>query len=251
MKTQQHSYLHTALFVFFAGVAIAILAGVLPTLQSGEQQVNTPAPRQWNLTLVNGDNPLPQTFVPETRAIADYPERLFDARAANALEAMLEAARVAGQPLYLVSAYRSIAYQQGLFRRKVSYYKGLGYADAQADEMAARWVARPACSEHNLGLAADIVSADWYMEHSDLTTDFAQTPTYAWLCENAATYGFIVRYPQGSEEITGISFEPWHFRYVGPEAATEIWDLGLCLEEYLALLDERAQVPPVYEPAFG
>ena len=102
-----------------------------------------------------------------------------------------------------------------------------------AERQAAQWVARPGTSEHNLGLAADIVSADWYAQHDDLTADFDQTPAFAWLREHCADYGFILRYPLGKESVTGVTYEPWHYRYVGEEAARAIMDAQLTLEEYL------------------
>lgn len=194
-----------------------------------------PADENWALRLVNGQNPLPESYAPETRAIAGYPNRALDVRAADALEAMLDAAQADGQPLYLVSAYRSVTYQKGLFNRKVSFYRNQGYGAALAEEMAAQWVARPGCSEHNLGLAVDLVSGDWYISNSDLTQAFADTPQFAWLTANAARYGFILRYPQGRESVTGVAYEPWHYRYVGAEAAADIQGRGVTLEEYLQL----------------
>ncbi len=107
-----------------------------------------------------------------------------------------------------------------------------GLDAAAAEQEAARWVARPGASEHALGLAADIVSGDWYTGHSDLTCDFDQTPLFAWLQANAADYVFILRYPKDKEGVTGVHYEPWHYRYVGVEAAKEITAKGLTLEEY-------------------
>lgn len=251
MRTRTRNLSISFLILAFAASGIIFLAQASGLFAKGGQAVTARAQRPWNLTLVNTEHPLPEDFEPETRAIADYPERLFDVRAADALEAMFAAAKDAGQPLHLVSAYRSISYQKGLFIRKTSYYKGLGNTQEEAERLAAKWVARPCCSEHNLALAADVVSSTWYIDHSDLTPDFAATPAYAWLCENAGAFGFVVRYPEGKEEITGISFEPWHLRYVGVDAAKEMWEFGLCLEEYLTLLDERAAVPPVYEQPFN
>lgn len=190
----------------------------------------------WYLRVVNKQSPLPDDFTVGTRNIKGYDSRLFDARAADALEAMLEAAEQDGAPLYLVSAYRSIARQKNLFARKVNYYKQQGQTQQQAEESAAQWVARPGTSEHNLGLAADIVSKGWYTQHEDLTQDFDQTPEFAWLQQNAAQYGFILRYPKGKEAVTGVVYEPWHYRFVGNEAADALRANGLALEEYVAAL---------------
>ena len=97
----------------------------------------------------------------------------------------------------------------------------------------ALYVAAPGCSEHNLGLAADIVSSDWYSKNSGLESWFDQTPHYQWLSENAWKYGFILRYPKDKVEVTKIGYEPWHYRYVGTDTAKAIKDSGLTLEEYL------------------
>ena len=188
----------------------------------------------WALRLVNANNPLPDDFTIDTASIPGYDSRLFDARAAADLTAMLDAAQKAGSPLYLVSAYRSVQRQTALFQRKVNEYLAQGKSQQEAEQSAAQWVARPGTSEHNLGLAADIVSADWYSGHSDLTADFEQTGAFEWLARNAPDYGFILRYPQGKQEVTGVEYEPWHYRYVGKQAAREITDAGITLEEYLA-----------------
>lgn len=186
----------------------------------------------WELRLVNAQNPLPEDFTVETREIAGYEKRLFDARAADALESMLKDAEAAGCKLYLVSAYRSVERQKALFQRKTQSFINEGFSPAEAEKQAAMWVARPGTSEHNLGLAADIVSSDWYKTNSDLTADFEKTPHFAWLKQHAAEYGFILRYPLGKEKITGVTYEPWHYRYVGKQAAQAIMQQGIALEEY-------------------
>ena len=186
----------------------------------------------WFARIVNAANPLPEDFTVETRSIKGYDERLFDVRAADALEAMLSAAEASGNQLYLVSGYRSIARQKARFTRKTNYYISQGLGQAEAEDKASQWVARPGTSEHNLGLAADIVSANWYQTHSDLTQDFDQTPAYTWLEAHAAEYGFILRYPEGKESITGVVYEPWHYRYVGTELAQRLYADKLTLEEY-------------------
>lgn len=185
----------------------------------------------WNLTLVNAENPLPGDFSVSVRSIAGYDDRQFDARAADALEAMLKDAAAAGQKLYLVSAYRSVTRQTALYERKVNWYLGQGYAAPLAKTQAAKWVAVPGTSEHNLGLAADVVSSTWYRDHDDLTGEFDQTPEFAWLAAHSAEYGFVLRYPKDKESVTGIGYEPWHYRYVGQQAAAYLTEQGLCLEE--------------------
>ncbi|MEG0769673.1 MAG: M15 family metallopeptidase, partial [Ruthenibacterium sp.] len=189
---------------------------------------------EWNMVLVNAQNPLPEGFAVTTRDIKGYEHRAFDARAADDLERLLTDAEKAGCPLYLVSAYRSSARQAALFKRKVQAFMTEGFDAEEAERQAAQWVARPYTSEHNLGLAADIVSADWYRTNNDLTAMFDKTPHFAWLQQHCADYGFILRYPPRKEKITGVRYEPWHYRYVGVKAAKSIMDSGLTLEEYCA-----------------
>lgn len=204
---------------------------------SSEAAATAAAPRfsegNWALVLVNKDHPLPPDFAPRTQNVKGYDKRPFDERALPQLEAMLTAAEKDGCPLYLVSGYRSIQRQKALFERRTRSYATGDLTQEQAEAEAEKLVARPGCSEHNSGLAADIVSADWYRSHSDLTEDFEGTDAFRWLDAHAAEYGFILRYPKGKEAVTGVSYEPWHYRYVGKDAAREMKEKGLVLEEYL------------------
>ena len=197
--------------------------------------VDTPAAAKpeasWSTTLVNKDNPLPADFTVEVRNVLGS-DRKFDSRAADSLEAMLNDAAKAGYKMYLVSTYRTVAYQQGLYNRKVNEYKNKGYDEETAKAEAGKWVAIPGTSEHNLGLAADIVSSTWYNKNQDLTQEFENTEHFKWLSENCAKYGFILRYPKDKESVTGIAYEPWHYRYVGVDAANYITANGICLEEF-------------------
>lgn len=133
-------------------------------------------------------------------------------------KAMADQARTEGIRLWNVSSYRSYGTQERVYDRYVSQ-------DGQS--LADTYSARPGSSEHQTGLALDINTAS-------VQAHFENTPTYAWLVEHCAEYGFILRYPEGKERITGYRFEPWHYRYVGKDAAKEIYKKGLCLEEYLA-----------------
>ena len=182
----------------------------------------------WRLTLVNEANPLPEDYEPDT-AEADN-GYLFDIRAVEPLRALLQAGREAGLDLVVTSGWRSWAYQEQLFEDKVSrVMSGTGLARAAAEELAADEVARPGTSEHQLGLAVDIISN----AHPELNEAWAETEEAEWLKAHCAEYGFILRYPPEKSEITGITWEPWHFRYVGEEAAVYIMENDLCLEEYL------------------
>lgn len=195
----------------------------LPELPEPEREAD------WRLTLVNEDNPLSEDFEPETaEADGGY---LFDIRAVEPLRALLQAGREAGLDLVVTSGWRSWAYQEQLFEDKVARVMAeTGLERAEAEEIAADEVARPGTSEHQLGLAVDIISN----AHPDLDEGWAETEEAVWLKEHCAEYGFILRYPPDKSDITGIVWEPWHFRYVGKEAAVYIMENDLCLEEYLA-----------------
>lgn len=200
--------------------------------------VGTKPEQSWSTMLVNQWSYMPEGYVPDVREISyegvSPLNNKFDVRAADALEKMLADARAAGYNMYLVSAYRSHDYQVSLFNRKVNEYKALGYDDATAYSEASQWVAIPGTSEHCTGLAADIVSSTWYNYNSDLTHDFEDTDHFDWLYEHCADYGFILRYPKGAESITGITYEPWHYRFVGIDAAKYIMENHITLEEFCA-----------------
>lgn len=183
----------------------------------------------WYLRLVNPDTPLPSGFTVETTNVEGKP---FDARAAGALRQLFADAKAAGLPMQMVSGYRTVEYQRGLVQRSIQQRINRGMSRAAAEAETALYVAKPGYSEHNLGLAADIVSSDWYSKNSGLESWFDQTPHYAWLAENAWKYGFILRYPKDKVAITQIGYEPWHYRYVGLETARFIHYEGITLEEY-------------------
>ena len=145
---------------------------------------------------------------------------------------MQAAAAKVGVEVRMQSGYRSVSYQKKLYDNKTQYYRDKGLSEAAAREKAAVIVNPPGCSEHNCGLAADLNSP----EHTTLDTGFADTAAFRWLCENAEQYGFILRYPKEAESVTGITYEPWHWRYVGPENAALLNQSGLCLEDAIAVL---------------
>lgn len=181
-----------------------------------------------DIILINNNNPLPDSYMPRLEKLSNGLE--FDAEAIVYLEKMLDAARKDGCRPVVSSAYRSVDYQRQLFEKQVKKQQEQhGYDRKTAEQAAQTVVARAGRSEHNSGLAADIVSeSDLHLEK-----DFAETKEGKWLAENCARFGFIVRYPEGKEQITGVIYEPWHFRYVGKAAAREIMSRGVCLEEYL------------------
>ena len=146
----------------------------------------------------------------------------------RALRKTLKAARADGISLIVCSPYRDIDRQTMLFSNKVNRYMGGGMSYMDAYNLASQAVTVPGSSEHQIGLAVDIITADY----TSLDEGFGDTPAGKWLAENSCKYGFILRYPQGKEEITSIEYEPWHFRYVGTEAATVITENDICLEEF-------------------
>ena len=183
----------------------------------------------WELTLVNASSPLPEGFSPPLSSI-DSRGLQFDSRAISFLQELLSAMRDEGLSPLVCSAYRPAETQKRLFAQETASFVEQGLSSSQAVEAAKQAVAYPGTSEHELGLAVDIVAID----HQTLDDSYAQTPEAKWLREHCAEYGFILRYPSGKSEITGVIFEPWHFRYVGREAAVQIMSQGITLEEYLS-----------------
>lgn len=181
------------------------------------------------LLLVNPWNPIPEGYAPELSDIGD--EQMVDSRCAQELLQMMEDCAAAGNSPYICSSYRSRQMQQELYNNKVLRLVLAGTDPSEAPAIAARSVAIPDTSEHQLGLAVDII--DEY--YTNLDAGQENTSTQQWLMENSWRYGFILRYPNGSTDITGIIYEPWHYRYVGKEFAEEIYTLDVTLEEYLQL----------------
>lgn len=211
-----------------------------PTPEPTPSPEPTPALRERTelLMLVNPWNELPEGYAPELYQLeeTDYvgEDECVDQRCAEALLAMINDCRAAGNAPYICSTYRTMEKQQFLFNNKIRRLVEDGTAPADAPAIAAMSVAIPGTSEHQLGLAVDII--DCY--YTNLDRGQEETSTQRWLMENSWRYGFILRYPNGSSEITGIIYEPWHYRYVGYEAAEEIYQLGVTLEEYLDMFYE-------------
>jgi len=185
----------------------------------------------WYLKLVNRYNFLDYYFMPQLNPIGGG--HYFDARAYQALLDMLDSARSDGLSPVVVSSFRSVARQTTLFNNRIQrFIDENGYDFDDAFEAARRIVAYPGTSEHNLGLAVDIVSNSY----QGLTARQADTPEGIWLAQNSHRYGFVLRYPGDKQHITNIIFEPWHFRYVGVYAATEMFERELVLEEFVSEL---------------
>lgn len=181
----------------------------------------------WNLMLVNPWNPLPENYSIELASLGSG--QSVDRRCADALEEMITDCRAAGLSPLICSSYRTQSTQQGLYNAQVYELIAQGCSRAEAEEQAATMVALPGTSEHQLGLAADIVDSEYQI----LESSQENTPVQRWLMEHCWEYGFILRYPKDKTQLTGIIYEPWHYRYVGKEAAQEIMKAGICLEEYL------------------
>jgi len=186
----------------------------------------------WNLLLVNKQHPVPEDHTFELGTIAGAMK--CDARILPELFAMLQAAKDDGVYLAVCSPYRDISRQEILFNRKIKMHMGNGYSYLEAYKKASQIVTVPGASEHQIGLALDIISDDY----TSLDEGFANTKAGKWLKEHSKEYGFILRYPKGKEYITGIDYEPWHFRYVGKDAATIIMDNGITLEEFVESISE-------------
>lgn len=179
------------------------------------------------LILVNRENKIDSTSDPNDLVIPNIEflssgnvNRSLKKEAAKSLEAMFQKAQSNGIYLRGVSGYRSYEYQERLYEKNL---KQSGKVEAD------KYVAQAGNSEHQTGLVMDVLST----EYTRLDGGFENTNSYRWLIENISDYGFIIRYPKGKENITGYEYEPWHIRYVGKEAAKEINERGLTLEEYL------------------
>ena len=180
----------------------------------------------WKLILVNKQHPIPDDY---SFPLGDINSTMkCDERVIAPLKAMLKAASDDGIRLVICSPYRDSERQEGLFDRKIKYYMEAGLSYMDAYNMSSQAVTVPGSSEHQIGLAFDIVTGDYY----ELDEGFGDTPEGQWLANNSYKYGFVVRYLQGKENITSIEYEPWHFRYVGTAAATIMHDENLCLEEF-------------------
>ena len=183
--------------------------------------------------LVNPWNFVPENYTVELKEINEYHQ--VAAIAYSDMAEMLTDCENAGHQPVVCSSYRTQEYQEGLFQRKIERLleeENNGYTEEEARTVAARSVAIPGTSEHQLGLALDIIdNRNWNLDESQ-----ARMPTQQWLMENSWRYGWILRYPDEKSEITGSIYEPWHYRYVGREVAAEIHELDLCLEEYLMML---------------
>ena len=189
--------------------------------------------RGWNILMVNPWNSAPKGYEAELAPINE--EHSMEVEAAAAFAIMEQDMIAIGKGPKVNSTYRSAERQKEIFDERVAAYVNQeGLSEEKAKEIVSRSVAAPGTSEHQLGLAVDISDATYVrMDASQM-----ETPTQLWMIDNSWRYGFILRYPNNKSSITGIEYEPWHYRYVGVELSTELYELGLTMEEYLDMLTE-------------
>ena len=180
-------------------------------------------PEDWRLILVNNNHPIPKDYEIELTQLSNG--ICIDSRIYSDLQQMFDDARNEGIYPVVGEGYRTHKEQQNMIYDKIDSFIAEGYSEKEAEKLAKDWVAEAGKSEHELGLALDI-NADTYF--------CSDTDVYDWLAENAYKYGFILRYPLGKESVTGINYEPWHYRYVGIDNALKIYNQQITLEEYLS-----------------
>lgn len=186
----------------------------------------------WELILLNRNNKKPENYEFELEYIENG--NRVDKRIASTVTQMLKDARSEGLNPYICSSYRNASTQRSLFNQKVNQYKWSGYSNDEAKSAASYWVAIPQTSEHEIGLALDIVSENFKV----LDKRQENTDVQKWLMEHCVEYGFILRYPSGKKDITKINYEPWHYRYVGVKNAKFMKEKNLCLEEFIDYLKQ-------------
>ena len=215
----------------------AVETAASPDASSGQQesradqthQVKDAQEQEWDLLLVNPWNPMPENYEPELTYLRNG--QAVDSRCYPELQQMMDDCRAAGLDPLICASYRTMEKQEALYEDKEVRLIREGCPENEAGAEAAKVVAYPGTSEHQLGLALDIVD----VSYQQLDTEQENTPVQQWLMKNSWKYGFVLRYPTDKSDITGIIYEPWHYRYVGKEASAEMYEHKLCLEEYLEI----------------
>ncbi|MDL2300331.1 M15 family metallopeptidase [Clostridiaceae bacterium OttesenSCG-928-D20] len=245
MKIFKHLANLLILTILVLGIAVMALGiGVIeqpiqniedePVVLSDQIPQNNELPEidlsDWSMILINPWNAVPANY--ELNLDYTLSGYMLDKRIIESFEKMMEDGIGEGMNLVLTSAYRTNSYQKELFDNKIQEVmaqKNCSFQEAAIE--AATVVANPGTSEHEIGLAVDIVSGNYNI----MDEGYAETAEAKWLNENCAKYGFIVRYGRDKQPITGVIYEPWHFRYVGEKAAQYIMENNICLEEFLDL----------------
>ena len=215
-----------AIFTLFVAGNMMIRSG-LPSMLwemgvSAVKEHTIPIPEEWYLIVVNRWNEIPEDYSVTLIELSNGQK--VDSRIYSYLQEMFDAMRAEGIYPVVREGYRTVREQQKILDDKIFAYIKEGYSRRRAEKLAKAWVAEPGTSEHQLGIAVDINANQSKSSNEEV---------YSWLAENAHSYGFILRYPQQKENITGTSYEPWHYRYVGKEVAEEIYTNQICLEEYM------------------
>lgn len=180
----------------------------------------------WNLILVNQDYRVPRNYKVELTELSNG--QSVDSRIYPSLQQMFDDMQAQGVYPTVASGYRTSKKQQSLMDEKIESFVAQGYSRSDAATEALKWVSAVGYSEHQTGLAVDINANG---------VNSTGKQVYDWLADNAWEYGFILRYPEDKTEITHTSYEPWHYRYVGTEAAKVIFEQSICLEEYIEILN--------------
>ena len=191
------------------------------------------AEEDWALYVIGNNNPLPENFTVETKTVTG--ERTLDSRCADYAIQMLNAAAEQNVGLFVTSSYRSVQKQAENMESYINTLISQGYSQDEAKIQAEKEIALPGRSEHNAGLAMDIVSSDYWSTHDDLDESFEKLPQFDWLIENSWKYGFVLSYPKGKEDITGIIYEPWHYRFVGLKHAEKMHEVYESTGEFLTV----------------
>lgn len=184
---------------------------------------------QWSITLINQRFALSEKYSPTLAPVIDGSSINVDSRVAEAYKLMYADALSVDIILNPVTGYSSYHRQIEAYNDKVSSFTSQGMTKEDAEKEAAKRVGKPACNESASGLSVGIGS---------VSNGFSTSAKYNWLLANAHNYGFVLRYPQDKTHITGMTFQPWLWRYVGVEAAKEMKENNLCLEEYLGLTNQ-------------
>ena len=185
------------------------------------------AGEKWALTLINKNYPLDKKYTPTLSPVVEGSSVTADSRVSEAYQLMYADALKAGYVLTPYSAYCSYQGQQTIYNNKIQSFVFQGMTEDEAKQNAEKRIEPAGCSENGAGLSVDIISA---------SAGFASTDEYKWLTQNAYKYGFVLRYPDDKVDITGMIYQPWHWRYVGIETATEMKNNNQCLEEYLGIV---------------
>lgn len=193
-----------------------------------EDYSSTDKNMEWNLILVNSSHKLDEAYVESIPLTQLKNGQSIDSRCYPELQQMMDECRAQGYSPIICSSYRTHEKQQELFNQQIQIYMNDGMDRQKAEEKTAKSVAIPGTSEHELGLAVDITD----IAEQKIVSGMEEQPVQQWLMKNCWKYGFILRYPEDKADITGIVYEPWHYRYVGKEAAKYIYSNQITLEEY-------------------